>query len=302
MPDKNNLQIHRPEASASGQPTHSKDGLLTHIRVSVIAILTTGILLCGVYPLIVWGISQALFNHKANGSLIKDKAGNVIASELLGQNFSAPGYFHPRPSANSYDPTTTGGTNRGPTSKKLINGTTKPTTLPATQPSGPPLDGPPQVDFPGVKLSVLRYADENSIPFTLVRQKREESGKITETPAVPTDFKTAKGDWDEVKLVNAFNDDVALTIRPRPPIPADAVTSSGSGLDPHISPANAQLQVARVEGIRKAKPGQVEKLVEQNTDGRDLGILGEPGVNVVKLNLALDQACPVPATQPTTAP
>jgi K+-transporting ATPase KdpC subunit len=103
-------------------------------------------------------------------------------------------------------------------------------------------------------------------------------------------FKDAKGEVDDVKVVKAFVDGKEpLVITPRQPIPADAVTASGSGLDPHISLANADLQAKRVANVRKLDIALVCKLIEQNTDHAGLGLLGEPGVNVVLLNLALDK-------------
>jgi K+-transporting ATPase ATPase C chain len=186
-------------------------------RVAVVATLVFAVVLCGVYPLIVWAGAQLLFPHQANGSLIEGKDGCPIGSSLLGQNFAAPKYFHPRSSAagsNGYDATNSGGTNLGPTSQKLID---------------------------SVKERVAAYRAENHLaPDALA--------------------------------------------------PADAVTSSASGLDPHISLKNAQLQAPRVAKQRGLRAETVRALIEQNTARRQLGILGEPGVNVLTLNLALDRA------------
>ena len=103
-------------------------------------------------------------------------------------------------------------------------------------------------------------------------------------------FKDAKGDLDDVKLIKAFNDDKApLVFTPNAPIPADAVTASASGLDPHISPDFARAQASRIAKVRRVTPDQVDQLIAQFTEGPDLGLLGEPRVNVLQLNLALDQ-------------
>jgi K+-transporting ATPase ATPase C chain len=269
------------------------DGMLHHIKTSIIATIVLAVIVCGVYPVVVWGLAQVLFHDKANGSLITDKDGKLIGSRLLGQSFSDAKYFHPRPSAagSGYDPTASGGSNLGPTSKKLINGTTKPTTQPNPKGSDP-IPGPDTVDYDGIKLRIVNYCEENAIPYDLVQQKKDEHGSVLESKVVPQNsFKTAKGEYDQVKLVNAFNDDTnTLIIKPSRPIPADAVTASGSGLDPHISVENAKLQSKRVADARKIGVEAVEKLIADNTDGRDLAILGEPAVHAVRLNLALDGA------------
>ena len=192
--------------------------IFIEIKNSVIATIIFAIILCGVYPLIVYGAGQLFFPNKANGSLIEGKDRKLVGSELLGQMFSGEKYFHPRPSAagTGYDAANSSGTNLGPTSQKLKD---------------------------AVKAAVEQYRKENNL-----------------TPDVL--------------------------------IPADAVTSSGSGLDPHISVRNAQLQTERVAMARSLDENGVRALVEKFTDGRQLGILGEPGVNVLKLNLALDGALP----------
>lgn len=275
--------------------TVAEGGLLHHLRVSVVATFVLAVLCCGFYPLVVWGLSQVFFHDKANGSLITDANGQVIGSKLIGQPFSDAKYFHPRPSAagNGYDATASGGSNLGPTSKKLLNGTTKPTTQPNPK-GGDPIPGPDAVDYDGIKLRLVNYLEENGRTYALIREKRDDKGNVTERTTVdPKTFKTDKGDYDQVKLVNAFNDDVALTVKPSEDVPADAVTASASGLDPHISVENAQIQVGRVASARKVSIEQVKQLIDQNTDGRDLGVLGEPGVNVLTLNLALDKTYPV---------
>ena len=185
----------------------------SHIRGSVVSTLVLAIVCCGLYPLIVFAISQAFFYEKANGSLILDKDGAVRGSKLLAQGFTADKYFHPRPSAagNGYDATSSGGSNLGPTSQKLND---------------------------AIKDRVDAY-------------------------------------WKE----NGLNE--------KEPVPADAVTASGSGLDPHISMRNAELQIPRVAKARGLSEKKLHELIEQNTNGRDLGLLGDPGVNVLSLNRAL---------------
>ena len=190
--------------------------LFSEIRGALLATLVLAAVCCGLYPLIVFGISQALFHDKANGSLIVDKDGAVRGSKLLGQGFTDSKYFHPRPSAagNGYDAASSGGSNLGPTSQKLND---------------------------AIKDRIAAYRAENGL-----------------------------SDAD--------------------PVPADAVTASGSGLDPQISLRNAQLQLARVAKARGLSEEKVHELLQQYIAGRDLGVFGDPGVNVLQLNLALDQA------------
>ena len=190
--------------------------LITEFGRSIAATIFFAIIVCGIYPLIIYGAGQALFPHQANGSLIVDKSGTVRGSELLGQNFSSDKYFHPRPSAagnNGYDPTASGGSNLGPTSGQL---------------------------YTNIMQNIAAYRSDN--------------------PTLDT---------------NA-------------PVPADAVTASGSGLDPHISLANAELQIPRVARQRGLSEDKVRELVKENTSDRDLGLFGEPRVNVLTLNFALD--------------
>jgi len=221
------------------------------------------------YPLLMTGISQVIFPKQANGSLIT-VGGKVIGSEIIGQSFTKPEYFHPRPSAagSGYDATASSGSNLGPTSAKLIHGTTK-------------MDDKKNevVDYDGINLRIVHYCVDNDIPY--------ES-------SMPLDrFKGADGSLDDVKMIKAFNDDKApLIFTPKAPIPADAVTTSGSGLDPHISPANAQAQASRVAKARGISTDQANQIVAKFTEGSDLGLLGEPRVNVLKLNLAMDQQFP----------
>ena len=260
--------------------------LFSEIRGAIVSTLILAVVCCGIYPVIVWGIAQAAFHDKANGSLIVDASGTVRGSRLLAQGFSSDKYFIPRTSAagNGYDGTSSGGSNLGPTSKKLVNGTVKGTVLAAAKPGGAFQPGPDVVDYDGLKLRIIGYCDQNGIAYQLIRD-----GK----PVDPKTFKDAKGEYDQVKLINAFNDDAKpeskpLTVVAGASIPADAITASGSGLDPHISLGNADLQAPRVAKTRNMPLDKVKELIAANTDKAGLGILGEAGVNVLKLNLALD--------------
>lgn len=182
-------------------------------KMTVVLTVFTGL----IYPGVVTGLCQVLFHSQANGSLVVQK-GQVVGSLLLGQNFTRPEYFHPRPSAagtDGYDPTASGGSNLGPTSQKL---------------------------YDRIKTAIEQFRKENP----------DYTG----------------------------------------PIPADALTASGSGLDPHISIANARAQMARVAEARGTGVSQIETLIASATQGRDLGFLGEPRVNVLELNLALDRQFP----------
>jgi len=235
-------------------------------RLTLIFTILTGLL----YPAVMTGVSELIFPKQANGSLVT-VGGKVVGSSLIGQTFAKPEYFHPRPSAagNGYDATASSGSNLGPTSAKLLHGTTK-------------MDDKKNevVDFDGISLRVVHYCVDNDIPY--------ES-------SVPLDqFKDSHGDLDDVKLIKAFNDDkTPLRFTPKTPIPQDAVTASASGLDPHISPANAETQAGRVAKARGVSADQVKQLIPQFTDRADLGFLGEPRVNVLMLNIALDQKFPV---------
>jgi K+-transporting ATPase ATPase C chain len=220
--------------------------LLADLKTSVLLTFVLAILLCGAYPLIVWGAGQALFTTQANGSLIVDQQGVVRGSALLAQNFSSPQYFQPRPSAagTGYDATNSSGTNLGPTSDKLANGSH------AKDSAGKPVNDPN--NFDGVKDLVTAYRSLNGL--------------------------------DEAAAV-----------------PADAVTRSASGLDPHISVANANLQARRVAQARHLPLGDVQALIVQHTAERDLGLLGEPGVNVLLLNNSLDTLASAQNQSPAAA-
>ena len=182
------------------------------LRRGVLATLVLALAVGGFYPLVVWGVAHGLAGRSANGTLVQGR-GAPVGSELLGQPFTGPGWFHPRPSCagGGYDATASGGSNLGPLSGKLIG---------------------------EVRERIQAYRTENGL-------------------------------------------------HPDVRVPADAVTASGSGLDPHISPANARLQAGRVALARGLPLPTVMTLVEQHTSGRGLGILGEPAVNVLTLNLAL---------------
>jgi potassium-transporting ATPase KdpC subunit len=252
------------------------------IITSILATLLFGIVLCGIYPLLIWGAGAFLFPHQTNGSLLEDSSHQLIGSALIGQNFTSAKYFQSRPSAagTGYDATSSGGSNLGPTSKKFIDGTTKSTTLPPKVAGGPLLPGPDIEDFDGIQLRVVSYCDANNIPYQLLQADRVVDPKI---------FKTEKGDYDPVKLITAFNDSAKpLIVKPSMLLPGDAVTASGSGLDPHISPKNARLQAARVAKERNLSLDVVSAEIEKATDHPTFGILGDPGVNVLKLNLSLD--------------
>jgi K+-transporting ATPase ATPase C chain len=277
--------------------------LRIHLRTALIATLVLSALFGLGYPLLVYGAAQLLYPAKANGSLIS-RGGTVVGSALIGQNFSDPKYFHPRPSAagNGYDPTQSGGANLGPLSAKFINGTTKqpppptpavgadaaapgaaPAAAPAAAPGAAPAAAPPPalvVDFDGIKLRVLHYCDDNDLPYVLVLDGKQVSAEAYNPPATG---------WDEVKLITAFNDaDHPLTIKAGIAIPADAITGSASGIDPHISLANALMQARRVAKARNLDVQAVTAMIVRATEGPDLGLLGEAGVNVLRLNLALD--------------
>src|SRR5271170_6337939 len=188
--------------------------LMISIKMTIVLTILLGI----IYPLAMTGLANVLFPHQAQGSLI-ERDGKVVGSELIGQTFAAPAYFHSRPSAagdKGYDASNSSGSNLGPTNKTLI--------------------------------------------YTV--QQR-------------------------VKDVIEANPGVAVH-----QIPIDMVTASGSGLDPEISPASADLQVARVAKARGLGEDDVRLLVSQNTRARYAGLLGEPGVNVLTLNLALDKLSP----------
>ena len=231
-------------------------------RLTLAFTILTGLL----YPVVMTGISELIFPKQAQGSLVTVN-GKIVGSSLVGQSFAKPEYFHPRPSAagNGYDATASSGTNLGPTSAKLLHGTTK-------------MDDKKNevVDFDGIEDRIVHYCVDNGLPY--------------ESSAPLDQFKDSQGNLDDVKLIDAFNDTkTPLVFTAKAPIPQDAVTASASGLDPHISPANAEIQAARVAKARGVAPDQVKPLIAQFTERADWGFLGEPRVNVLMLNAALDQ-------------
>lgn len=236
------------------------------LRLTIAFTILTGLL----YPIVMTGLSELIFPKQAKGSLVSVN-GNVVGSSLIGQSFTKPQYFYPRPSAagNGYDATASGGSNLGPTSAKLLHGAT------ATEDKGKE-----SVSFDGIEDRIVHYCVDNNLPY--------ES-------SVPLEhFKDSQGNLDDVKLIDAFNDaKTPLVFTAKVPIPQDAVTASASGLDPHISPGNAEIQAARVAKARGVTSDQVKQLIPQSTDRADLGFLGEPRVNVLMLNIALDQKFPV---------
>jgi K+-transporting ATPase ATPase C chain len=185
-----------------------------NLRIAILMTMVTTVVFGLLYPLAVTGLGQLFFPAQANGGLIV-KDGQVVGSQLIGQPFSSPAYFHSRPSGagNGYDATSSGSPNLGPTNRQLID---------------------------RIKSDVEKLHAEN----------------------------------------------------PSAEIPVDLVTSSGSGLDPHISPAAAEFQVPRIARERGMSEADVRALVAQHTLGRQFGVLGEPRVNVLELNLALDAAHP----------
>jgi K+-transporting ATPase ATPase C chain len=207
---------------------------------------------CGLaYPLVVTGIAQGAFADKADGSLV-DKDGVAVGSELIGQPFSEPQYFHPRPSAagDGYDGSASSGSNLGPTNPALVG-------------------------------------DCESVPMT-----DEEDNELTDDDGNPIYETNPDGslvcDPDTIpQRAAAYREENGLDATAA--VPVDAVTASGSGLDPHISVANARIQAVRVASERGLELDVVLSLVDDHTEGRTLGFLGEEGVNVLTLNLALDE-------------
>jgi len=185
-----------------------------NLTTAILMTIATTVLLGIVYPLVVTGIAQVIFPKQANGQLIQ-KAGRTVGSRIIGQGFSGADYFHPRPSAagSGYDAANSGGSNLGPTNKKLVE---------------------------------------------------------------------------------RVNQDVASlhTENPNKAVPIDLVTTSASGFDPHITPAAAEFQLSRVAKARGINQDALRKLIAKHMEGRQLGVLGEPRINVLELNLELDERFP----------
>ena len=203
--------------------------MLSTLYRSILITILLALILCGAYPLAVTAVAKVVFNQKADGSLIV-KENQIVGSELLGQTFSDPKYFHGRPSAAGagYDASSSSGSNLGPTSQKLAD---------------------------NIKANIKKVLEEN--PEIEVNQ-----------------------------------------------IPVDLVTASSSGLDPHISPEAALLQAKRIASIRGLSVETTRQLIEKNTEGPQWGIFGDAGVNVLKLNYALDTLAPVKSveTKPESVP
>ena len=189
---------------------------IRNLVTATLMTLVTTVLLGLVYPLAVTAVAQVLFPHQANGSLIEQN-GRIVGSRLIGQGFSKPGYFRSRPSATAvaYDAANSGGSQLGPTNRKLVD---------------------------------------------TVRARVEAARKE----------------------------------KPDASVPIDLVTTSASGFDPHVTPANAAFQVPRVARERGILEADVRRLVATHTEGRQLGVFGEARVNVLELKLALDREHPLP--------
>lgn len=187
---------------------------MKNLRTAILMMIVMTVLFGLVYPFAVTGIAQLLFPAQATGSLVKNGAGEVIGSALIGQTFTSAGYFHARPSAVNYDSAASGGSNLGPTSAKLME---------------------------RIKVDAAKLQAEN--------------------PSVP--------------------------------VPVELVTTSASGLDPHLSPPAVEFQMPRVAAARKQSIANIQAVVQQFTEARQFGLFGEPRVNVVLLNLALDRQFPL---------
>jgi K+-transporting ATPase ATPase C chain len=212
-----------PRAPAAQEPSSVREVIVPAVGATLVTLLLTGLL----YPLAMTGLARLFFPERAEGSLVRDGAGTVVGSTLLAQGFAHPAYFQPRPSAagdKGWDPTASGGSNLGPTSKKLQE--TAAGRLDALRKDNPDAGGPP---------------------------------------------------------------------------PVELVTASASGLDPHLSPAAALWQAPRIARARGVSVDRVRALVDEYTEGRDLGVLGEPRVNVLELNLAIDRRFGAPGAPAPSA-
>src|SRR5580698_1418535 len=205
-----------PTAPPAERTKAETSSLVANLRVSILITLVTTVIFGLLYPLAVTAVAQILFPHQANGSLI-EKNGQVVGSELIGQTFAGPGYFHSRPSnaGTGYDAANSSGSNLAPTNHQLLD------------------------------------------------RIKSDSAKL-----------------------HAEN--------PNTPIPVDLITASGSGLDPEISPAAAEFQIARIAKDRNISESEVRQLVAKHTLARQFGFLGEPRVRVLELNLDLNATQPMP--------
>ena len=249
--------------------------LLSSILLTVVAGAVLGL----IYPLVVYGIGQAAFKHKADGSLIT-RDGKVVGSSLVGQGFSdaqgnpLPQYFQPRPSdaGTGYDATSSGASNLGPSDPRLVG------FIPGFNTVG--LDGQPSKTNP-----FASKADPYCVPLS-------PAGTPVIDPAAGDKYQMSHGSYvcdpntvpERTIAYRAFNG-----LSPTTVVPVDAVTASASGLDPDISIANADLQAPRVARVRHLSLSAVMNLIKSNTTDAYWGFLGEPGVNVLDLNLALDR-------------
>ncbi len=247
--------------------------LVTGLLVTVSLI----VLLCGVYPLAVWAVGRVAFRQQTDGSFVKVN-GKVIGSSLIGQNFTdkdgnpLPQYFQPRPSAagKGYDPTSSSGSNLGPSNPNLIgNNIGDPQDNPYRTPTDPYCVPVPATDASG---NPVTDAQGNA-----VYQKNNDGTYVCNPNTVP----------ERVIAYRQLNG-----LPPNASVPVDAVTASGSGLDPDISEANALDQAARVARVRHLNVGVVVGLVHQHVRSRGWNMLGENTVNVLDLNLAVDRLSP----------
>ena len=217
-------------------------------------------------------VDQVLFKHKADGSLVKDAKGQVVGSSLIGQDFTEPKYFHPRPEADGYasGPDYSYGSNYGPTNAALIGN------VPGVSSTARPTRTRRRATRTACRCSPPTRTTTRSPTRTATRcttRTRTAPTSATRTPSPNACWRTGRR--------TASGPDV--------PVPVDAVTASGSGLDPDITVANAKLQAPRVATARHLALATVLALVKANTDERAFGVLGEPAVNVLELNLALDR-------------
>ncbi|HUI47331.1 MAG TPA: potassium-transporting ATPase subunit C [Acidimicrobiia bacterium] len=245
------------------------------VLTSIVMFLALTVLLGLIYPLAVYGIGQVAFKKQADGSLIKVN-GQIVGSKLIAEDFTSAKYFHPRPSkagvgydGNGYDASASGASNQGPSNPNLIGNV-------------------PGVSIDGTKNPYATPTDPRCVP---VQATDKDGNDITDSNGNAVYERNKDGTYvcdpstvPERVLEYRAENNLAPTVK----VPVDAVTASFSGLDPDISVANARLQAPRVARARHLTVDQVLALVSKHTDGRGLGFMGEPGVNVLELNLALD--------------